>query len=179
MVSIKIILSQLVLVGLVSGKSLSLTALDFRTIEWPLAEKDSPIQCYTELDSSFIGGTHRVNASQQIYSKPCMIRIPTHTEIKFNPVHFLSDDTYVRVIAGSSIVHAPLASPKVHRGDKEHYGPWHVPCSYAYVVFNAVKAQHEILEFRLTPENEDDVEGDPRENDCFVNGLNYALMEKY
>ena len=55
-------------------------------------------------------------------------------------------------------------------------GPWHVPCSRAYLVFRSKGEGPEWLEFGLEAERAGDRE-DSKRGDCLDNGRNYADLE--
>jgi len=110
--------------------------------------------------------------------------------------------TYVWIIAGSSYTSMPLRTPKLfstgtssphseshtnhhthnhqqhrHRADINQWGPWHVPCSHAYLVFHADDASNEeYVDIRFAPETRLDVD-DARRSDCAAEGRNYAMAD--
>ncbi|KAI1705176.1 hypothetical protein DdX_13781 [Ditylenchus destructor] len=164
--------------------------LDYRQIAWPPVERAEmpyvpnraymPISCYTEMDETFISEkqVYRLDTSNKVETGPCLIRIPTNCRITFNPLRILHNETYMRVITGNAIFHAPLATPKIRGVDTDNYGPWHIPCKKAYLIFKPYVWPREGLEFTLTPEEPNDVP-DPREHLCGADGMNYAEMDNY
>ncbi|KAI1727753.1 hypothetical protein Ddc_05070 [Ditylenchus destructor] len=136
------------------------------------------IDCNTEMDETFIGDNiYRLKNSKED-TQACLVRIPTQTRITLKPVRIHSDETYVRIIAGSSNVFMPLASQKIYQKDFASYGPWHVPCDHSYLVFASKSALEEVLEFTISPENEADKD-DPNQHYCSADGVNYAAMNNY
>ncbi|KAI1708555.1 hypothetical protein Ddc_14289 [Ditylenchus destructor] len=171
--------------------------LDYRQIAWPPVERSeepndlayTPISCYTEMDESFISDTevYRLDTSNKVETGPCLVRIPTNCRITFNPLRILHNETYMRVISGNAIFHAPLSTPKIFGVDTDNYGPWHIPCKKAYLIFKphvctctgiAQCDCKEGLEFTLSEEMPSDIP-DPREHMCGTDGMNYAEMDNY
>ncbi|KAI1701814.1 hypothetical protein Ddc_17448 [Ditylenchus destructor] len=160
--------------------------LDFRMIPWPQPEQNNDhgrlfteINCYTELGREFIDKreTYRVNSSNQFLDKPCLVRLPSHSSVEFTHLQFGSPRSYVRVISGSSPIFMPLATIKVHQGETEEYGPWHVPCGFSYLVFFSDKPEYDTVDFKLIPESPEDAATDIRSSQCSAEGFNYATMD--
>ncbi|KAI1705194.1 hypothetical protein DdX_13799 [Ditylenchus destructor] len=169
--------------GYVSGLA---DHLDFRTIPWPQPEESiglgrpyTEINCYTELGSEFVDKreTYRVNSSKQFLSKPCLVRLPAQSSVEFTHLQFRSPQSYVRVISGSSPVFMPLATIKVHMGETEEYGPWHVPCGFSYLVFHSENPEYDTVDFKLMPESPEDATTDVRSSQCSSDGFNYAKTD--
>jgi U3 small nucleolar RNA-associated protein 14 len=82
-------------------------------------------------------------------------------------------------LAGSSQVFTPLSTEHIHEGETDRYGPWHVPCNKAYMVFRSKTSAHhhlEWVEFRLTKETEEDrTQADSEQ--CTSEGVNHAQVE--
>ncbi|KAI1708417.1 hypothetical protein DdX_11797 [Ditylenchus destructor] len=181
------VFAQVFVIGVVAAAAINYPiVLDYRQIEWPEAEhSDDPmrayteIDCFTEMDQSFVSETevYRIVTDKQKSFSACLIRIPTKTQVKFYPKRIMSNETSWRIIAGSSIVHATLSSPKIYAKD-DNNGPWHVPCSHAYLIFSSKAPPHEVMEFTLESEAAAD-KADPREAMCDGDGRNYAQMESY
>ena len=60
--------------------------------------------------------------------------------------------------------------------DRDEWGPWHVPCTHAYLAFSSklIPGEEESLEFTIEAESKLDQE-DADRGDCGVDGVNYAL----
>jgi len=61
----------------------------------------------------------------------------------------------------------------------DRYGPWHVPCNRAYLVFHSKgdnSLSEEWIEFNLAPETEED-RRDGGRDDCAADGRNFASVE--
>jgi len=71
----------------------------------------------------------------------------------------------------------PLRTPRLSSATNESsaWGPWHVPCSHAYLVFHAGRSD-EALELRMVPETAADVK-DAARRDCAADGRNYAMAD--
>ena len=97
------------------------------------------LECYTELDRTFIEPTaiYRVNNSGQLSDRACMLRIPTGTRLTVQKMHvhnkkvkqtiksfFESNSllkSYVTVVAGSSQVFMPLRTEHIHEGNNNTF----------------------------------------------------------
>ncbi|KAI1705178.1 hypothetical protein DdX_13783 [Ditylenchus destructor] len=177
-------LVQLCFVAAVSAASLNFIPLSYMMIKWYAAEKnDDPnreytaIPCYSEMDESMFSSDeiYRVDDSNKIEGLTCLIRVPPKSEITFRPT-FHSDQSYARLISGSSVLHAPLASPKINGAEKNNNGPWHTPCDFTYLVFASGAPRRDILEFTLVKETAEDQQ-DPMKELCAAEGFNYATFE--
>ncbi|KAL3122561.1 hypothetical protein niasHT_003097 [Heterodera trifolii] len=145
-------------------------AIDLRLFDWPLAEllpqqsaEDgtpiSPISCYTQLDESFVDESrlYRLNNTEQLRGRACLLRIPTGTRFTVERMHTKNQGTFVGVMAGSSQAYFPMWTGRIFEGHSDMYGPWHVQCQNAYLVFNSVAFPHfEWFDFRLARETEED-----------------------
>ncbi|KAI1708412.1 hypothetical protein DdX_11792 [Ditylenchus destructor] len=184
------ILIQFILTGALVAANIFVW-LDYRQIEWPTPEEEydpvrkfTEVQCYMELRRHHISATQafRINTTGQLKGedRACLVRIPAKTEVLFNPRLILSNDTYFRIIAGSGITHMPLAGPKIRGADEDNYGPWHIPCEHAYIIFKSIVTPAEILEFYLMPEREESRLLDAvRETQCKDDGVNFAALANY
>ena len=87
--------------------------LDIKMITWPKAVKreanvigelvkiyrrPTPLDCYTELDGSFVGGTYRLSGAEQLASRSCLVRVPTHTLLTFNPTSLTHPNVSAKVV---------------------------------------------------------------------------------
>lgn len=57
----------------------------------------------------------------------------------------------------------------------DRFGPWHVPCNRAYIVFRSNRSD-DWVEFSLSPETDEDRQDGARE-DCAADGRNFASVE--
>uniref|UniRef100_A0A914HQZ4 Uncharacterized protein n=1 Tax=Globodera rostochiensis TaxID=31243 RepID=A0A914HQZ4_GLORO len=166
--------------------------IDLRLLDWPIAERTAPtperpfveVECYTQLDRSFVStdALVRLNNSLQLRHRACMLRVPTATRLTVHDMHTTNRKTYATVLAGSLQVYMPLKTAYIHQGQKENYGPWHIPCQQAYLVFNARGAGIEWVEFRLDDETEADRElSDPKDcvTEVLVNYVDKEYREKH
>ena len=80
------------------------------------------------------------------------------------------------MVAGSSQVFMPLRTEHIHADQPERYGPWHVPCRQAYLLFRSKSTRLEWIEFRLSPETEED-RASADSSLCTAEGVNHAQVE--
>lgn len=171
-------------------------SIDLRLLDWPMAQRHQPaktdadadddgnnehisLECYTELDASFVDPDqlYRLNNTGQLSDRACMLRIPTGTRLTVVKMHVHNSKTYVTVLAGSSQVFMPLRTEHIHQDQPSQYGPWHVPCQQAYLVFRSRSHRHlEWVEFRLSPETQDDRDT-ANASLCHSEGVNHADEE--
>ena len=109
-------------------------------LEWPKAQKEEGVtdrpykllECYTELDRSFVDPSvlYRLNNSQQLAHRACLLRIPTGIRFTVVSMHvhsakvqpifsefyfiFLKFQTYLTALAGSSQIYMPLKTHHIH-----------------------------------------------------------------
>ena len=154
------------------------------------------LNCYNELDASFIDNSllFRLTTGRNIAvtDRACLIRIPTHSRLTFERLHFTSKmvmrrtftsdsnipchfQSSVTILAGSSPIYLPLRTEDVHAGELGKYGPWHVPCQSAYLVLRprGNGPEPEWVEYRLSPETAGDRLTEWTE-ECRSDAKNYA-----
>lgn len=156
--------------------------LDPRLVDWPLPKREPHerlirLDCFNELDASFIDDRilFRLGRSQQetAAGRACLVRIPTGSRVTLERLHFASKKSTVTILAGSSPVFLPLRTVDIRASQIDAYGPWHVPCQSAYLVFRPRGTGPEWLEFRLSPETAED-RALERQEDCRAEARNFA-----
>ncbi|KAI1697131.1 hypothetical protein Ddc_19904 [Ditylenchus destructor] len=161
------------------------TSSDILNIKWPKPDQQTDplksyidVDCYMELDQSFIGrNTYLLKNTKQLKDRLCLIRIPGNSEVTFKTMHFLSPDSYVRVASGSTNDYMPLSTPKIHQGDHQYQGNWHIACDTAYIIFGSKgQLQSEFVEFTLSQETEEDKTKDSNKSMCNEDGKNFASI---
>ncbi|KAI3420949.1 hypothetical protein GPALN_014576 [Globodera pallida] len=178
------VLVALCLVGVVPTVSKSVrshSVMDIRFLPWPAARYplELPlhnVDCFSEMDRRHIVPaviTYRLENTKRFRNGVCLVRIPTRSRVTVVRMSTNNAKSYVEFIAGSTQLHMPLRTVHIHADQEEKYGPWHVPCRHAYMVFRSRSDQHEWVEFQLEPEVELDAADDQRD-DCAKDGHNYA-----
>ncbi|KAL3077201.1 hypothetical protein niasHS_013190 [Heterodera schachtii] len=142
--------------------------IDLRLFEWPIASHSGSsaevsfiaVDCYTQLDRSFIStdAVLRLNNSLALRHRACLLRIPTGTRLTVTEMQTTNRKSYATVLAGASHYELPLRTEYIRKGQNQNFGPWHVPCQQAYVLFNSRGRKMEWVEFRLDDETEADKE---------------------
>nr|CAD2173390.1 unnamed protein product [Meloidogyne enterolobii] len=161
-------------------------AVDLSDLEWPEAQPIqllnengvvSVVECYTELDASFINSNiiYRLNNTAEVRDRSCVVRLPTHMILTIIDIKTHDDNSYVTVMAGSSKIIMPLSINHI-RSEKQRFGPYHIPCEKSYLIFNTNQLSLEWVEFKLEPEQPEDME-DNEEKICSDQGLNLVAIE--
>uniref|UniRef100_A0A915MZJ9 Uncharacterized protein n=1 Tax=Meloidogyne javanica TaxID=6303 RepID=A0A915MZJ9_MELJA len=158
-----------------------------KDLEWPEAQPIqlliengvvSVVECYTELDSSFINSNiiYRLNNSAEVLDRSCVVRLPTHMILTIMDIKAHDDNSYVTVMAGSSNIIMPLSINHIRSAEKQRFGPYHIPCEKSYLIFNTNQLGLEWVEFKLEPEQPEDME-DNEEKICSDKGINLVEIE--
>uniref|UniRef100_A0A914L4G6 Uncharacterized protein n=1 Tax=Meloidogyne incognita TaxID=6306 RepID=A0A914L4G6_MELIC len=162
-------------------------AVDLSDLEWPEAQPIqllnengvvNVVECYTELDSSFINSNiiYRLNNSAEVHDRSCVVRLPTHMILTIMSIKAHDDNSYVTVMAGSSNIIMPLSINHIRSAEKQRFGPYHIPCEKSYLIFNTNQLELEWVEFKLEPEQPEDME-DNEEKICSDQGINLVEIE--
>ncbi|KAL3074132.1 hypothetical protein niasHT_033340 [Heterodera trifolii] len=143
---------------------------------YPLELPFHRVDCFSEMERRHIVPqviTYRLENIKKLRNGICLVRIPTRSRVTVTQMNTNNVKSYVKFIAGSTQLSMPLHTDHIHSGQHENFGPWHMPCRYAYIVFRSRSDQLEWVEFRLEPELKVDSADDQR-NDCALEEHNFA-----
>uniref|UniRef100_A0A915LHU0 Uncharacterized protein n=1 Tax=Meloidogyne javanica TaxID=6303 RepID=A0A915LHU0_MELJA len=115
-------------------------------------------------------------SSAEVHDRSCVVRLPTHMILTIMGIKTHDDNSYVTVMAGSSNIIMPLSINHIRSAEKQRFGPYHIPCEKSYLIFNTNQLGLEWVEFKLEPEQPEDME-DNEEKICSDQGLNLVEIE--